>query len=229
MKAHIFILSTGRALAVCEDKGNPSEPCQDGQLPHHGYPGNQTPLLTAAFVGCRPQETKCRFLGVCRRMQNRPPLGSPSWISNYSIIRWTGGSRWQSLPTSSLYFWSPSSGFFSFGLTPSVSVFLLCRKFYDPIEKRVCFCFGFFSPSIWRVWPMVPWEGGGGKPWKKDGQKGPSSTHRTPGRDKGDTNLGALTHPLSQSGFPAPADSSEPRGLCLDSSFKVHYLLKLLR
>lgn len=72
MKAHIFILSTGRALAVCEDKGNPSEPCQDGQLPHHGYPGNQTPLLTAAFVGCRPQETKCRFLGVCRRMQNRP-------------------------------------------------------------------------------------------------------------------------------------------------------------
>ena len=32
--------------------------------------------------------------------------------------------------------------FFSFGLTSSASVFLLCRKFYDPTEKP-------FSFSIW--------------------------------------------------------------------------------
>ena len=37
---------------------------------------------------------------------------------------------------------------FSFGLISSASVFLLCRKFYDPIEKP-------FSFSIWRAWPMI--------------------------------------------------------------------------
>ena len=111
--------------------------------------------------------------------------------------------------------------FSSFGLTSSASVFLLCRKFYDPIEKP-------FSFSTWRVWPMILLEGER-KPWKNYGQKGPSSTKRTPGPYKGDTNLRAPTPPLCQGSFPSQADSSNPLSLCLDSSFKIHYSLKLLR
>lgn len=135
--------------------------------------------------------------------------------------KWKSSSRWQSTTTSSLYFWTTSFSFFSFGLTSSASVFLLCRKFYDPIENR-------FSFSIWRVWPMILLKGER-KHWKKYGQKGPSSTKRTPGPYKGDTNLRALTTSLCQGSFPSQADSSKPLWLCLDSSFKIHYLLKLLR
>ena len=111
--------------------------------------------------------------------------------------------------------------FSSFGLTSSASVFLLCRKFYDPIEKP-------FSFSTWRVWPMILLEGER-KPWKNYGQKGPSSTKRTPGPYKADTNLRAPTPPPCQGSFPSQADSSNPLSLCLDSSFKIHYSLKLLR
>ena len=110
---------------------------------------------------------------------------------------------------------------FSFGLISSASVFLLCRKFYDPIEKP-------FSFSIWRAWPMILLVGER-KPWKKYGQKGPSSTKGTPGPYKGDTNLRAPTPPLCQGSFPSQADSSNPLCLCRDSSFKIHYSLKLLR
>lgn len=51
MKAHIFILSTGRALAACEYKGNQSERCQDDRLQHHGYPGNQTRCSLLPLLG----------------------------------------------------------------------------------------------------------------------------------------------------------------------------------
>ena len=211
-------------------KATQSERCQDGRLQHHGYQGNQSRLLTASFVGWQPRETKCHFLPLYRHMHNHPPFGLSSWISNYSIIKWKSSSRWQSTTTSSLYFWAPSFRVFvflcffffsSFGLTSSASVFLLCRKFYDPIEKP-------FSFSTWRVWPMILLEGER-KPWKNYGQKGPSSTKRTPGPYKADTNLRAPTPPPCQGSFPSQADSSNPLSLCLDSSFKIHYSLKLLR
>ena len=82
-------------------KATPSERCQDGRLQHCGYQGNQSLLLTAAFVGWQPRETKCHFLPLYRHMHNHPPFGLSSWISNYSIIKWKSSSRWQSTTTSS--------------------------------------------------------------------------------------------------------------------------------
>ena len=89
-------------------KATPSERCQDGRLQHCGYQGNQSLLLTAAFVGWQPRETKCHFLPLYRHMHNHPPFGLSSWISNYSIIKWKSSSRWQSTTTFGLYSWAPS-------------------------------------------------------------------------------------------------------------------------
>ena len=59
-------------------KATPSERCQDGRLQHCGYQGNQSLLLTAAFVGWQPRETKCHFLPLYRHMHNHPPFGLSS-------------------------------------------------------------------------------------------------------------------------------------------------------
>lgn len=60
----------GRALQAARTKTSPSDPCQDGQLRYHGYQWKQRPLLTAAFVGWQPRETKCHFLALSRHMHN---------------------------------------------------------------------------------------------------------------------------------------------------------------
>jgi hypothetical protein len=98
--------------------------CQDGRRQYHGYQGNQILLLTAAFVGWQPQETKYHFLPLYRHMHNLLLLVYHDELSITLLLdgREAAGDK---VPQLLVYILNPFIWFFSFGLTSSVSAFPL--------------------------------------------------------------------------------------------------------